>query len=201
MSVSPAGAETFPELVLIPCHAHGRIVLVPPDHPLLRVRKLTLAQIARFPIISYSKEFPAHTQIVRAFEDAGQAPNIVLTASDIDGVILATPDHQHAKQLMAGVRAGKDVFCEKPMATTRDDAKAMMAAAKKTGKFLMIGLNQRLMPAHRRAKEIILAGQPFTAAEGYDWGIVNKVCPLETLMDAALATAFARSVFPVPGGP
>lgn len=84
MSISPAGAEMFPELVLIPCHVHGRIVLAPPDHPLLRTRKLTLAQIAKFPIISYSKEFPAHAQIVRAFEDARQVPNIVLTASDID---------------------------------------------------------------------------------------------------------------------
>lgn len=41
----------------------------------------------------------------------------------------------------------------------------------------------------RRAKEIILTGAPFTAAEGYDWGIVNKVCPADRLMDEALATA------------
>ena len=41
----------------------------------------------------------------------------------------------------------------------------------------------------RRAKEIILTGAPFTAAEGYEWGIVNKVCPADKLMDEALATA------------
>lgn len=84
LSVSPPGAEALPELVLLRCHAHGRIVLAPPDHPLLRVRKPTLAQIAKLPLISYSKEFPAHAQIMRVFEKAKLAPNIVLTASDID---------------------------------------------------------------------------------------------------------------------
>jgi LysR family cys regulon transcriptional activator len=84
MSISPAGAERFAELVLIPCHAHGRVILTPRDHPLVTSRRLSLAQIAKFPLISYSKEFPAHAQIVRAFEDAKLTPNIVLTASDID---------------------------------------------------------------------------------------------------------------------
>ena len=43
----------------------------------------------------------------------------------------------------------------------------------------------------RRAKEIILTGRPFTAAEALDWGILNKLCPPERLMEEALATAAA----------
>jgi predicted dehydrogenase len=57
------------------------------------------------------------------------------------------------------LEAGKHVLCEKPMATTREDAKAMMAAAQKSKKYLMIGLNQRLMPPHVRAKEILTSGK------------------------------------------
>ncbi len=41
----------------------------------------------------------------------------------------------------------------------------------------------------RRAKEIIMTGEPFSAQDGYDWGIVNKVCEPETLLDEALLTA------------
>jgi len=44
------------------------------------------------------------------------------------------------------------------MATTREDAKAMLEAAKKNKKFLMIGLNQRLMPPHVKAKKILQGG-------------------------------------------
>ena len=41
----------------------------------------------------------------------------------------------------------------------------------------------------RRAKEIVLTGEPFSAQDAYDWGLVNKVVPYEALMDEALATA------------
>lgn len=84
LSLSPAGAELFPEVVMVPCHEHGRIILVPTGHPLLRIRKPTLAQIAKFPLITYSREFPAYAQIMRVFDKAKLAPNVVLTASDID---------------------------------------------------------------------------------------------------------------------
>src|SRR5207237_1262391 len=61
-------------------------------------------------------------------------------------------------QSIDALNAGKHVLCEKPMATNREDAKAMLAAAKKNKKFLMIGLNQRLMPPHVKAKKILQSG-------------------------------------------
>src|SRR5947209_17773538 len=64
----------------------------------------------------------------------------------IDAVVVCGPNALHAQQSIDALSAGKHVLCEKPMATTREDAKAMLAAAKKNKKFLMIGLNQRLMP-------------------------------------------------------
>jgi len=83
----------------------------------------------------------------------------MLKSSDIDAIVVAGPNALHAQQSIEAMEAGKHVLCEKPMATTREDAKMMIATSEKTGKFLMIGLNQRLMPPHVRAKEILQSGR------------------------------------------
>src|SRR5665213_1474472 len=83
----------------------------------------------------------------------------MLQKSEIDAVIVAGPNALHAQQTIDALNAGKHVLCEKPMATSRDDAKAMVAAAEKNKKYLMIGLNQRLMPPHIKAKEILAGGK------------------------------------------
>ncbi len=83
----------------------------------------------------------------------------MLRSADIDAVVVCGPNSTHAPMSIEALNAGKHVLCEKPMATTREDARAMMAAAKKSGKFLMIGLNQRLMPPHVRAKDILNSGR------------------------------------------
>ena len=82
----------------------------------------------------------------------------MLKDSTIDAIVVAGPNSLHAQQSIDALNAGKHVLCEKPMATTREDAKAMLEAAKKNKKYLMIGLNQRLMPAHMKAKKILQSG-------------------------------------------
>jgi UDP-N-acetylglucosamine 3-dehydrogenase len=83
----------------------------------------------------------------------------MLNAPDIDAVVVVGPNASHASMSIEALEAGKHVLCEKPMATTREDAKAMIAAAQKAKKYLMIGLNQRLMPPHVRAKELLKSGK------------------------------------------
>jgi predicted dehydrogenase len=83
----------------------------------------------------------------------------MLKEADIDAVVVCGPNAVHAPQSIDALKAGKHVLCEKPMATNRADAKKMLDAAKKAGKYLMIGLNQRLMPPHIRAKEILDSGK------------------------------------------
>jgi UDP-N-acetylglucosamine 3-dehydrogenase len=83
----------------------------------------------------------------------------MLKDPNVDAVVVAGPNSLHAQQSIEALRAGKHVLCEKPMATTREDARAMIDAAKKAGKFLMIGQNQRLMPSHIRAKVILQTGR------------------------------------------
>ena len=92
----------------------------------------------------------------------------MLDDTDADAVVVATPNGVHAEQTIAALEAGFHVLVEKPMATTRDEARAMIAAAEKSGKYLMIGMNQRLMPAHAKAKQVL------------DTGALGRVLTFET---------------------
>ena len=82
----------------------------------------------------------------------------IMARSDIDAVIIATPDHWHAAISIDAMRAGKDVFVEKPMALTLDEAAAMVAAEKRYGRILQVGSQQRSDPAMRQAVEIVRNG-------------------------------------------
>jgi len=83
----------------------------------------------------------------------------LIASPDVDAVVVAGPNATHAPMTLEALQAGKHVLCEKPMATSRDDAKAMIDTSKKVGKFLMIGLNQRLMGPHQKAKEVLQSGR------------------------------------------
>jgi len=83
----------------------------------------------------------------------------MLADDRIDAVCVAASNNMHAPLSIKALNAGKHVLCEKPMATSVEDAEKMISAAKKAGKFLMIGHNQRLVPGHIRAKEILKTGE------------------------------------------
>lgn len=79
--------ESFPEvtsLVMLPCYQWNRAVITPPDHPLLRVKALTLEAIARYPIVTYDFAFTQDSPIRTAFESRNIRTNIALTAVDAD---------------------------------------------------------------------------------------------------------------------
>jgi predicted dehydrogenase len=76
----------------------------------------------------------------------------------IEAVSVCAANHVHAEITIAALKAGKHVLCEKPMAVTLPECEAMVAAAKESGKYLMIGQNQRLAKAHAKAKELIERG-------------------------------------------
>ncbi len=76
----------------------------------------------------------------------------------IDAVSVCTSNDSHAALSIAAMRAGKHVLCEKPMACSLSEAEEMVRVAKETGRLLMIGLNQRFMPAHTEAKEYLERG-------------------------------------------
>lgn len=82
----------------------------------------------------------------------------MLADPTIDAVSVCVANIAHAKDTIEALNAGKHVLCEKPMATTLEDCEAMVRAARKNGKKLMIDQNQRLAKAHRKAKELIAQG-------------------------------------------
>ena len=82
----------------------------------------------------------------------------LLADKSIDAVSICAANYAHAELSIKAMEAGKHVLCEKPMATTLADCEAMVECAKRTGKFLMIGHNQRLAKAHVEAKRLIDQG-------------------------------------------
>lgn len=82
----------------------------------------------------------------------------LLANKDIDAVSICTANATHAELTIKALKAGKHVLCEKPMAITLDECEEMVKTAKETGKFLMIGQNQRFNKAHQVARELIANG-------------------------------------------
>lgn len=78
---------------------------------------------------------------------------------EIDAVSVCLPNALHAPVSIAVAEAGCHVLCEKPMATNTQEAQDMIKAAKDNNVFLMVGHNQRMMPPHVKAKEILLTGE------------------------------------------
>ena len=79
----------------------------------------------------------------------------LLANPEIQAVSICAANFAHAELTIKALEAGKHVLCEKPMAITLAECEAMVEAAKKSGKYLMIGHNQRLAKAHATAKKLI----------------------------------------------
>ena len=87
-----------------------------------------------------------------------ESPEELLADSNIDAVSVCSANYAHAELTVKALQAGKHVLCEKPMATSLVDCEAMVAAAKESGKLLMIGQNQRLTAAHQLARKMVVDG-------------------------------------------
>jgi LysR family cys regulon transcriptional activator len=84
IAIATEAIELYEDLVMLPCYEWNRCVLVPPGHPLLKAKKLTLEAMVSFPIITYDFAFTGRSRINQAFADKGLTPNVVLTAIDAD---------------------------------------------------------------------------------------------------------------------
>ena len=82
----------------------------------------------------------------------------VLTDRDVHAIVLATPAEQHAPMGLAALRAGKDLFVEKPLALEWQDGKAMVDAARENDRILMVGHLLRYHPAILRMQELLAEG-------------------------------------------
>lgn len=76
----------------------------------------------------------------------------------VDVISITTPNKLHAEMAIAALDAGKHVWCEKPLALTIADARAMAAAAERSGRATMVGYNYIRNPAHTHAMKLISGG-------------------------------------------
>lgn len=101
--------------------------------------------------LTLAQEVAYHFQVPQYYQDY----RVMLNECSVDALSVCTPNHSHAQITIDCLKRGKHVLCEKPMSTSYRDAEAMVEAAKQNQVFLMIGHNQRFVPAYKKAKELI----------------------------------------------
>jgi predicted dehydrogenase len=95
----------------------------------------------------------------------GSTPSIyedyreMLARHDLDVITIGTPDHWHAKMLIDACRAGKDVYCEKPLTLTIDEGKVIRRVVAQTGRVVQVGSWQRSDQNFRLAVEMVRQGR------------------------------------------
>lgn len=82
----------------------------------------------------------------------------MLERKDIDAVVIVTPDHWHAMNVIDAAKAGKDIYCEKPMALTVAEGRAMVNATRKYDRVFQTGNMQRSWRDFRHAVELVRNG-------------------------------------------
>ena len=99
-----------------------------------------------------------------AAQVAGTSPELygdyrrLIERSDIDAVVIATPDHWHALMMIDACRAGKDVYVEKPLSLTIHEGRRMVETAKHTKRVVQVGIHRRSASYCRQAAEFVRSG-------------------------------------------
>ena len=84
IAIATEGLDQSPQLLMLPCYQWEHCVIAPAGHPILSEPSLSLAALARWPLITYDPAFSGRSLINKAFERASITPNVVLAAIDAD---------------------------------------------------------------------------------------------------------------------
>ena len=116
----------------------------------------------------------------------GNAPDVyqdfrhVLDRDDIDAVFIATPDHWHPLMAIMACQAGKDVYVEKPLSPTVAEGRRVVETARRYGRVVQVGTQQRSMEVMQRAIDIIRSGAIGQVVTASAWVGVNEWAVGET---------------------
>lgn len=91
----------------------------------------------------------------------------MLERTDLDAVVIATPDAFHYEPARDALESGRHVLVEKPFTTRADEADALLRAARRAGKKIQVAFNHRWLPAYHHGKTVVAAGQIGVPLVGY----------------------------------
>lgn len=129
------------------------------DIGILRARAVVRVPGAR--LVAAVDSDPAKAAAVAALAPgatAGTDWRAVVSRADVDAVIVSTPPSLHEAMTIASLDAGKHVLCEKPLARTPAECRAMVAAATRAGRCLATGFNYRFYPSFKEARRLLDSG-------------------------------------------
>ena len=108
----------------------------------------------------------------------------VLDRRDVDVLLVATPDHWHALPTVLGCQAGKDVYVEKPLATTIAEGRAMVEAARRHQRIAQMGAQRRSSPTYAAAVEFVRSGKLGKVGLVRAWAYLDWIQPIGNPPDA-----------------
>lgn len=84
IAIATEALQQYSDLVMLPCYNWNRAIVVKPDHPLAQKKKVTIEDLANYPIVTYTQGVTGRSELDAAFSQAGLTPKIVFTATDAD---------------------------------------------------------------------------------------------------------------------
>jgi LysR family cys regulon transcriptional activator len=118
LGIATESLDQHPGLLTLPCYRWSHAVIAPQGHEILGAGRLTLAELARYPLITYDPSFTGRSRIDLAFERAGLAANVVLTAIDADVI-----------KTYVSLGLGLGIIAEMAFDPARDQGLAALSAA------------------------------------------------------------------------
>lgn len=127
-----------------------------------RIGKVHAGAVAATPgarLVAVADALPAAANaIAEGYGASVRTIDAIMQASDVDAVLITTPTDMHADMIEQAARAGKAIFCEKPVDLSVARVEACLAVVRETGAALMIGFNRRFDPNFMEARRRIDAG-------------------------------------------
>jgi hypothetical protein len=121
----------------------------------------------------------------------------MLARSDIDAVVIATPDHWHTLQSIHAVEAGKDVYCEKPISLTIQEGRRLVETVRRYGRIFQTGTQYRSISTIRKVCEFVRAGGLGKVKSVFTlWGKIGR----RLGVDSYTPLSFALPAEPAPDG-
>jgi myo-inositol 2-dehydrogenase/D-chiro-inositol 1-dehydrogenase len=128
------------------------------------VHATLLARDERVSVASINDVAVERAELLARSTGANVAHSVDELIGGVDAVYIATPNTKHTAIALAAIDSGKSVFCEKPMATSIADARAVLDAASRTSAVFQVGHNRRFAPVYAALKEMLAESGPAHSA-------------------------------------